>query len=106
MPDLAFGLLTKEPLVVVLPSDHRLAALEAISPHDIVGETFISVAENAPTLRVVINDYLKGAGIDIIPDHEVSSLSMAISLVCRPRASPCCHSMHRISCRLPSRAGQ
>jgi LysR family hca operon transcriptional activator len=35
MPDLAFELLTKEPLVAVLRSDHRLAALEAISPHDL-----------------------------------------------------------------------
>ena len=32
VPDLAFRLLVKEPLVVVLPSDHRLAALKAISP--------------------------------------------------------------------------
>src|SRR5712671_5811728 len=55
MPDLAFQLLAKEPLVAVLRSDHRLAALEAISPHDLVGETFISVPETfAPTLRVVI----------------------------------------------------
>src|ERR1700729_1213356 len=30
MPDLAFRLLVKEPLVVILPSDHRLAALKAI----------------------------------------------------------------------------
>ena len=30
-PELAFRLLVKEPLVVVLPSDHRLAALKAIS---------------------------------------------------------------------------
>jgi LysR family hca operon transcriptional activator len=82
MPDLAFKLLAKEPLVAVLRSDHRLAALEAISPHDLVGETFISVPETfAPTLRVVIDDYLKKSGIDITPDHEVTSLSMAISLV-------------------------
>jgi LysR family hca operon transcriptional activator len=51
MPDLAFKLLTKEPLVVVLPSDHRLAALKAIGPQDIAGETFISVSRTAPTLR-------------------------------------------------------
>jgi DNA-binding transcriptional LysR family regulator len=29
MPDLAFRLLVKEPLIVILPSDHRLAALKA-----------------------------------------------------------------------------
>src|SRR6202045_2347916 len=34
-PGLAFRLLVKEPLVVILPSDHRLAALKAISPKDL-----------------------------------------------------------------------
>ncbi len=37
VPDLAFELLTTEPLVAVLRSDHRLAPLEAVSPHDLVG---------------------------------------------------------------------
>jgi hypothetical protein len=41
----------------------------------------LSALGNAPTLRVVIDDYIKGSGIDITPDHEVSSLSMGISLV-------------------------
>jgi len=32
VPDLAFRSLVKEPLMVVLPGDHRLASLQAISP--------------------------------------------------------------------------
>jgi DNA-binding transcriptional LysR family regulator len=32
VPELAFRLLVKEPFMVVLPSDHHLAALKAISP--------------------------------------------------------------------------
>src|ERR1700730_13832507 len=59
VPGLAFRLLTKEPLVVVLPTDHRLAALKAISPGDIVGETFVGVSHTAPVLRAVIDAYLK-----------------------------------------------
>jgi LysR family transcriptional regulator, hca operon transcriptional activator len=47
-PDLAYRLVTKEQLVAVLPSDHRLAAYDAIDPHDIVGETFVSVSNTAP----------------------------------------------------------
>src|SRR6202140_1789330 len=35
MPDLVFKHLTSEPLLVILPSDHRLAELDAISPRDI-----------------------------------------------------------------------
>lgn len=85
MPDLAFKLLTKEPLVVVLPSDHRLAAFKAISLHDIVGETFIGVSKTAPALRVIIDDYIKSSGTNITPDHEADNLSMAISLVASTR---------------------
>jgi LysR family hca operon transcriptional activator len=71
MPELAFRALLKEPLVVVLPSDHRLAALKAISPRDLVGETFVSVSHSAPVLRLVIDNYLKRSGINLTPDHEV-----------------------------------
>src|SRR3989454_10192060 len=59
VPDLAFRLLVKERLMVVLPSNHRLAALKAISPRDLVGETFVTVSDTAPVLRVVIDNYLK-----------------------------------------------
>jgi len=80
-PDLAFHLLVKEPLVVVLPCDHRLAALKAVNPNDLVGEAFVSVSDTAPVLRAVIDDYLKRSGIDITPDHEVDHLAMAMSFV-------------------------
>jgi LysR family hca operon transcriptional activator len=85
VPDLAFKLLIKEPLVVVLPSDHHLAALNAINPQDLVGEIFLSVSDTAPALRVVIDDYLKRSGIDITPVHEVDHLAMAMSLVASTR---------------------
>src|SRR6202048_505600 len=71
LPDLAYRVLIKEPVVVVLPSDHRLAALKAISPGDLVGETFVGVSNTAPVLRVVIDNYLKRSGINITPAHEV-----------------------------------
>jgi LysR family transcriptional regulator, hca operon transcriptional activator len=84
-PDLAYRLVTKEPLVAILPSDHRLAAFDAIDPHDIVGETFVSVSNTAPALRVVINDYLERSNLGIRPDHEVDNLAMAMSLIASTR---------------------
>ena len=83
--DLVFKLVTKEPLVVVLPSDHRLTSHEAINPQDIVGETFIGVSNTAPVTRGVINDYFRRSGIDIRPDHEADHLAMAMSLVASTR---------------------
>src|SRR5256885_12050165 len=85
MPDLAFRLLVKEPLVVVLPRDHHLAALKAISPRDLVGETFVTVSNTAPVLRVVIDNYLKRSGINITPAHEGDNITMGISLIASTR---------------------
>jgi len=84
-PDLAFRLLVKEPLVVLLPSSHRLAALKAISPQDLVGETFVTVSNTAPVLRAVIDNYLKRSGIKIKPDHEVDHVVMGVSLIASTR---------------------
>src|SRR5260370_195165 len=81
MPELAYRVLVKEPLMVVLPSDHRLAALKAISPKDLVGETFVIVSNTAPVLRAVIDKYLKRSGIDITPAHEADHLAMGMSLI-------------------------
>jgi LysR family transcriptional regulator, hca operon transcriptional activator len=81
MPELAFRLLVKEPLMVILPIDHRLAARKAISPKDLVGETFVTVSDTAPVLRLVIDNYLRRSGINITPAHEVDHLAMAMSLI-------------------------
>src|ERR1700730_484387 len=81
VPDLAFRLLVKEPLVVVLPRDHRLARLKSIRPRELVSETFVTVDDTAPVLRMVIDNYLKRSGINIKPAHEVNNLAMAMSLI-------------------------
>jgi LysR family hca operon transcriptional activator len=81
VPELAFRLLVKEPLVVVLPCDHRLAALKSVGPRDLVGETFVTVSDTAPVLRVVIDNYLKRSGINITPAHEADHLAMGMSLI-------------------------
>jgi LysR family transcriptional regulator, hca operon transcriptional activator len=81
VPDVAFRLLVKEPLMVVLPSDHRLAALKSIAPRDLLGEPFITVSDTAPVLRVVIDNYLKRSGTNIKPAHEADHLAMGMSLI-------------------------
>jgi LysR family hca operon transcriptional activator len=85
VPDLEFKLVAKEPLVVVLPSDHRLAARAAVDPHDLIGETFIGISHVPRVLRTVIRDYLERTGIDIVPTLEIDNYAMAISLVASTR---------------------
>jgi LysR family transcriptional regulator, hca operon transcriptional activator len=85
MPDLAFRLLVREPLIVILPSDHRLAVLKAISPRELAAETFVIVSHTAPVLRAVIDNYLKRSGINITPAHEADHVTMGISLIISTR---------------------
>jgi LysR family transcriptional regulator, hca operon transcriptional activator len=81
-PGLKFRPLRKDPLIVLMPHDHALAARKSIRPQDIEGETFIGVsAIRAPTLWAVINDYVKRVGIAVKPDHQAENIAMAISLV-------------------------
>jgi LysR family hca operon transcriptional activator len=81
MPDLAYRVLVKEPLLVVLPSNHRLAALKSIGLKDLVGESFVTVSNTAPVLRAVIDNFLKRSGTKITPAHEADHLSMGMSLI-------------------------
>jgi LysR family hca operon transcriptional activator len=85
MPDLVFQRVAREPLVVVLPSDHALAAQKTIDPRALEGETFIQVSNTAPALRRVIDDYLRERRLAIAPGLEADNLAMAISLVASTR---------------------
>ncbi len=67
--------------MVILPSDHHLAALKAISPRDLAGETFVIVSGTAPVLRAVIENYRKRSGINITPAHEADNVTMGLSLI-------------------------
>src|SRR6266852_2188493 len=83
--DLLYKVVTKEPLVVILPSDHRLASREVIYPKELAGERLLSVPA-APVLRAVIDDYLKRCGIDTKPELEADNLAMAMSLIASTRS--------------------
>jgi LysR family hca operon transcriptional activator len=83
--DLAFEVVDHEPLIVLMPSDHRLTSREAIHPREFVGEIFIGGSKKATVLRAVTEDYLRRCGLDIKLDHGVDNISMAMSLVASMR---------------------
>jgi LysR family transcriptional regulator, hca operon transcriptional activator len=80
-PDLAYELVLKEPLVAILPRDHRLAARGVVDPHDLPGTVFIGISEIPRVLRGAVNGYLERSGIEIVPRFEIDNFAMAISLV-------------------------
>jgi LysR family hca operon transcriptional activator len=84
-PDLEYRLVTKEPLVVILPCDHPLAGAAAIAPRELAAQAFIGISDVAPVLRAVIRDYLKRSGIEIVPTLEIDNYVMAMSLVTSTR---------------------
>jgi LysR family hca operon transcriptional activator len=85
MPDLEYRIVKKEPLIVALPSDHRLASQDVIALQDIAGETFIGMSNTAPTLRQIIDDYLERSGLNVQQAHRVDNLAMAMSFVASTR---------------------
>src|SRR5580765_4125567 len=83
--DLEYHVVDREPLIVLMPSDHSLTAKQAIHPRELVGEIFIGGANKASVLRAVTEEYLRRSGVDIQLDHGVDNMAMAISLVASTR---------------------
>ena len=83
--DLEYKLVTREPLLVFLPSDHRLASSDTIDPNQLLNEKFIGMSATAPTVNAVINTYFKKQGLTIEPAHTGDNLGMFMSLVASTR---------------------
>jgi LysR family hca operon transcriptional activator len=83
--DLAYHVVDREPLIVLMPSDHRLTEKQAIHPRELVGEIFIAGSNKAGVLRAVTEEYLRRSGVNIKVDHGVDNMAMAMSLVASTR---------------------
>jgi LysR family hca operon transcriptional activator len=83
--DLEYTVVDREPLIVLMPNDHRLTARETVRPQDFLGEIFIGGSNKAAVLRAVTEAYLRRSGLDINLDHGVDNMAMAISLVASTR---------------------
>jgi len=81
IPDLDYRLVLSEPLVAIMPADHRLAAGNALDPRDLVGETYIGISPVPRILRGVVHAYLERSGVRIAAHLEIDNFAMAISLV-------------------------
>jgi LysR family hca operon transcriptional activator len=83
--DLGYHVVDHEPLIVLMPSDHRLTAREAVRPQDFEGEIFIGGSNKATVLRAATEDYFRRSGLAIKWDHGVDNMAQAMSLVASTR---------------------
>jgi LysR family transcriptional regulator, hca operon transcriptional activator len=77
----AFKFLIREPLIVILPTRHRLARQRTVRPQDLGGENFVSTARVAPVLGSVIDEYAAKVGIALKQTYDAETLSGGMSLV-------------------------
>ncbi len=80
-PDVVYDVIAKEPIVVILPSDHPLAAEKEIDPKALEGETLVGFSDIAIVLREVVEGYLREKGVNLTPSHRVETFSTVLSLV-------------------------
>ncbi len=85
IPDIEIRVIAQEPLVAILPSDHRLARLKAVDVRDFAGETYIGISKVPRVLRALIASYLARRKIELAPSFEIDNYAMAVSLVASTR---------------------
>lgn len=79
--NLSFRTLFEEPLVVMLPANHRLAAREAITSEDLAKEIYVGSATASPAVDAIVKGYAARVGISLEPRFDAGSLSATISVV-------------------------
>lgn len=84
-PELAYIPVFSEPIIVLMPSDHPLAARTSVPLAMLAKETFIGIGNKATVLKAVIDNYLHMSGVALAPDQVVDNVSMAISMVASKR---------------------
>lgn len=85
-PDVAYHVVAHEPIAVILPSDHRLAAQSEIDPHELEGEPFIGYSDIPHVLRDVVERYFAKVGVKVKPTHFLDNFTTGVSLVASTRS--------------------
>jgi len=81
-PGIASVLLSKEPLVLVLPAEHPRASVRRARLSDFGAETFITVSRaGAPAFHDVLMEACRQAGFVPRVEHEVGEVQTVLALV-------------------------
>lgn len=80
-PDVTYKVIAHEPILVILPRDHPLAACSAIDVRDIDPRSFIGYSDTPHVLRAIVDRYLADRGVFMTPTHFLDGIATGISLV-------------------------
>jgi LysR family hca operon transcriptional activator len=80
-----YKVIAHEPIVAILPSEHRLASHQEIDPRELKDEMFIGYTDTPHVLRDIVNRYFRKCGIKVSPSHHLDSFATGISLVASTR---------------------
>ncbi|MEN3160994.1 LysR substrate-binding domain-containing protein [Tistrella mobilis] len=80
-PDVTYKVIAHEPILVILPRDHPLAAAPEVDIRDIDPASFIGYADTPHVLRDIVTRYLRDRGVVVRPRHLPDGIATGISLV-------------------------
>ena len=80
-PNVTYKVIAHEPILVVLPREHPLAARKEIEPHEIDPASFIGYSDTPHVLRGIVDRYFRDRGLTMAPTHFLDGYATGISLV-------------------------
>ncbi|QAY75848.1 LysR substrate-binding domain-containing protein [Sphingosinicella sp. BN140058] len=80
-PDVTYKIIAHEPITVILPREHPLAARREIDPRAIDPQEFIGYSDTPHVLRGIVERYFRERGLAMAASHHLDSYATGISLV-------------------------
>ena len=84
-PDVTYKVIAHEPIVVILPVDHPLAAQAEIDARHLDPDDFIGYSDTPHVLRKIVDRYLRERGVIVSPTQFLDGFATGISLVASKR---------------------
>lgn len=80
-PGVTYRVIAHEPIVAILPRDHRLAACVEVEPQELGQQTFIGYTDVPHVLRDIVTRYFETHHVEVKTTQYLDNLATGISLV-------------------------
>ncbi len=84
-PNVVYKVIDYEPILVILPREHPLAAKSRIDPREIDPASFIGYSDTPHVLRDIVRRYFRERGLAMKSTHFLDGYATGISLVASTR---------------------